>query len=102
MLLLILEFNIFKLSNIFRVTCTTFNILSPGDGHGRANKPNRLYLIYSKQSLPPARPPSGFVDSSAAQLDSLSIEGSEKIGEGEWRQAAGPDGVLSRFMKGFV
>lgn len=47
----------------------------------------------------PGRPSSGYVDSSAAQLDSLSIE---KVGEGEWRQAAGPDGAPSRFTEGFV
>lgn len=72
-------------------------LLRPGDSRGRTN---RLYLIYrySKQPLPPGRPSSGFVDSSAAQLDGLSTEGSEKTGEGEWRRAAGPDGVLSRFV----
>lgn len=50
------------------------NILSPGDGRGRSDKRNRLYLIQSKQSLPPTDPPLAFVDSSAARLDNLAIE----------------------------
>lgn len=72
-------------------------LLHAGDGGT-----NRLYLLDGKQAPPPADPPLAFVDSSAAQLDSLLRKGSENAGQGEWSQAAGPDGILSWFTEAFV
>lgn len=87
-----LGLNFSKLSKIFRAAYTASSV------QVTAAEEQTGFIWYTgivnspHPPLPPGRPSSGFVDSS------LSTEGSEKSGEGEWRRAAGPDGVLSRFV----
>lgn len=72
------------------------NFLCPGDSCVQSNKDNRLYLMYSKQPLPPAGradPPVALLTRLLCSLTVSPLKAEEEAAEGEWRQAAGPDGV---------